>query len=246
MFELEGTKAYSNSFFEKSKSKNNYTRIDLVVREWFPITQAFCLSLPSYVALITKEIQENEGERRDALEQASLVPIAIGAGEFGFGTRGLNSIHYRMFARLGEPLGLNLNDLRQTPRGTLVETGLLVDAINETLSDLYFGAGCIRVVEGIAYNIVDAMNHLFRPMMRSNSEPLFTEHQLEYITLHLRLERDHDYMAGTFIETLGDTPEHQASIAAGVEKISHLFGNYWEALARVVFVESPSEAIFQC
>ncbi len=244
MVDLFQSKAYTNSFFEKSKNYGKHLRIDVIVKEWFPVTQAFCLALPSYTGLLTKQILASEGERRNILEEATLISLAIGSGEFSFGTHGLDGIHYRMFARLGEVLGLSLDDLRRHPRGTLVETGILVDAIQETLKDLYLGAGCIRVVEGTAYNIVDAMDRIFHPMKRLDGGPLFTEHQLEYITLHLKLEKDHNRMATDFANALCEMPEHRTTVDAGVEKMSKLFGNYWEALAQAVFVEDHAEVVY--
>lgn len=246
MVDIKRSRAYSNSFFEKSKHGADRESVALFIQNWFPVTQEFCLALLGYTGCFAGEILRSSGSRRDALERAMLVPLAIGAGEFGIGRHDVNGIHYRMFARLGEPLGLTLEDLRRHPRGTIPETGRLVDGIEKALTDLYLGAGCLRVVEGTAYNIVDAMNRLFHPMKRSGGKPLYTEHQLEYITLHLELEKGHDSMANDFVEVLCDTLGHRARVNDGIKQMSELFGAYWEAMALAVFGEGPLETAARC
>lgn len=235
MINITQTWAYWNAFFEKSNHPIDFKGISLLVKEWFPVTQAFCLGLPGYISIIAKEIMGSAGRRREALEKAILVPLVISGGELGMGVSGVNGFHYRMFARLGGPLGLKLDDLHQCPRGTLAETGMLVDGIRETLSDLYLGAGCIRVVEGTAYKIVEAMDRLLRPMKQPNGELLYTEDQLEYITLHLELEKEHDPMAADFIEALCGTPEQRTKVDAGIDQMCQLFGDFWERMAVEVF-----------
>jgi hypothetical protein len=237
MIDITQTSAYQNTFFDKSENHLGLADVVFFIREWFPVTQAFCLASLGYMSVFAREIISSEENRRDMLEKAILVPIAIGTGEFEKGKGDVGGIHYRMFARLGEPVGLTIKELRHHPRGALIETGRLVDGIRETMGDLYLGAGCIRVVEATAYNIVEAMDRLFRPMRRQDGSPMYSERDLEYISLHLQREKGHNLMAESFAEALCETWEHRASMYAGIERMCGLFGDYWEALARVVFLD---------
>lgn len=113
-----------------------------------------------------------------------------------------------------------------------------MDGIEETLADPYLGAGCIRVVEGTAYNIVAAMYQLCSAITWPDGKPVYTTRQMEYITLHMELEKEHDVMAAEFVELLCDTLEHRSRINAGIERMCGLFGEYWEAVAEAVFGET--------
>src|ERR1017187_9511355 len=104
MPELPKSRAHANSFFEWSGPGVAHDRTRVLVRNWFPVTHAFCLSLPGYTALLAREVLKSSGKHKQALEKALLVPMSICAGEFGMGSRGVDGMHYRMFARLGEPL----------------------------------------------------------------------------------------------------------------------------------------------
>jgi hypothetical protein len=238
MIDITQTSAYQNVFFERSENHLGVADTVFFIREWFPVTQAFCLASLGYISLFAREIMSSEENRRDLLEKAILVPIAIGFGEFEKGEGDVRGIHYRMFARLGEPVGLTIKELRHHPHGTLIETGRLVDGIRETLGDLLLGAGCIRVVEATAYNIVNAMDRLFRPMKRQDGSPVYSEHDLEYISLHLQREKEHSFMAESFVEGLCETPENKERVDVGIEQMCKLFGDYWEAMARVVFLDT--------
>lgn len=245
MPDIAHSNAYDNGFFRQSYAAE-HANLACLIREWFPVTQAFCLAVPGYAALFTSEILKSREDKREILENAILAPLMIGCGEFGMGGGGVDGIHYRMFARLGEPFGLALADLRRTPRGTLRETGRLVDGIKESLCNLYRGAGCLLVVESTAYNIVSAMHRLFAPLKQKDGSSLFTAHQLEYITLHLELEQQHARIAASFVEVLCDAPEVREMVDTEIERICALFGDYWDALAKIVFSEIRVQKITTC
>lgn len=232
--DIKNSCAYSNSFFTDADENVSPKALQMILKNWFPITQIFALNLPRYTALFAEEIRETSGRRRDALEKAMLIPLAICAGEYGIGMS-TPGIHYRMFARLADPLGLTIDDLRQNTHGTMPETARLVDAIENALNDLCQGAGCIRVVEGTAYNIVEAMDKIFRPMKQTNGTSLFNDFQMEYITLHLEIEKEHDTMSADLIEALCYEPARRARVENGIKELSVLFGDYWEAMAKCVY-----------
>ena len=232
MIDIKPTGAFNNSFFRACRNMPERGVLSRLLPEWYAVTQAFCMGMQTYNALFVSEVLHcDEGPRRDALESAMLVSIAIGAGEFGMGRHGLDGIHYRMFARLGEPLGITLGDLRSHPVGTLPNTKRLVEGIRVALSDIYLGAGCVRVVEATAYQIVEAMDSLFR----ASREPHFGGDHLQYISLHLELEKEHDSLADSFVALLGDTPERTVRIADGIQMLCGLFTDYWESVAQAVF-----------
>lgn len=234
IIDIKSSAAYTNSFFTEADENISSDEIRFILKNWFPVTQIFALSLPRYTALFAEEIRETSGRRRDALEKAMLIPLAICAGEYGIGMP-MPGIHYRMFTRLGEPLGLTIDDLRQVARGTMPETARLVDGVEQALGDLCRGAGCIRVVEGTAYNIVEAMDKIFRPMKRADGSHLFNDHQMKYITLHLEIEKEHDTMSADLIEALCHEPSRCARVEEGIQELCVLFGDYWEAMAKTVY-----------
>lgn len=236
--QIMSTRAYNNSLFRIAAEDPSAINLRTIVQEWYPVTQAFCLGLIGYNALFAREVAFSEGGRRQALEEAFLVPLSIGAEEFGNGKFGSDGIHYRMFARLGEPLRIDLSELRARPYGSLPETRDLVKGIREAFSDLRKGAACIRVVEGTAYSIVEAMNYLFGSAKQEDGSPLFSRFQMEYITLHLEIEKEHDCIAGEFIGALCDTDEEKERVRTGIQEMCGLFGDFWEALARVAQLES--------
>jgi hypothetical protein len=228
---IRSSGAHENSMFRLAVEAPEAVDLRIIVREWYPVTQSFCLGLLTYNALFAREVSRSKRERRRALEEALLAPLEIGSGEFGMGKFGGEGIHYRMFARLGEPLGIELDELQATPYGTLPETRALVDGIETSFSDLYRGAACIRVVEGTAYSIVEAMDRFFSRATKENGKPLFSEYQTEYISLHLEIEKGHDCLATDFTKLLCETEEQEGQLRGGIRKMCSLFGGYWEALA---------------
>jgi hypothetical protein len=231
---IRTSQAYSNCFFEAAAVQFTPQDLRTFVREWYPVTQAFCLGLPGYTAVFAHAVLEATGERRSRLEEAIRVPAQICAEELGLEGKDAEGIHYRMFARLGDPLGLELEDLRLESDGTIKETRALVSGIRECLQDLYLGAGCIRVVEATAYNIVQAMDRVFRPLCQASGDSLYADYQLEYISLHLVIEKEHDAMTQDFL-AFAETDEERARIHEGAQRMSILLGDYWEKLAEVVF-----------
>lgn len=235
MPEIGSTKAYNNTLFRLAGVRAGEADLARIVREWYPVTQAFCLGLMAYNSVLAAFLLRSRGAQREALEEAILVPIAIGAEEFGLGRSGAAGIHYRMFARLGEPLGISLDDLRMHSLGSLKATRRLAEGITESLNDPFLGAGCLRVVEATAYKIVEAMDYLFRAKKRPDGELLFSEYQLEYITLHLEIEKEHDALTTHFLESLCANEGERRTVEIGMTTICDLFGDFWEALAAYVF-----------
>lgn len=228
-------RACSNRFFDMAK-RATPTNLELLVREWFPVTQAFCLGLWRYCALIAGQIDASEGDRRTTLERAMLTPAAIAAEEFGSGRHGLSGIHYRMFSRLGEPFGISLEELRNN-EPQIEATKDLVAGINQSFNDLYLGAGCIRTVEASAYSIVEAMNYVFTRSDYAGISDKLTSYELEYITLHLVIEKEHDDMTKDFIGFLAQEDEAIALINTSINNMDRLFGDFWDKLSHLVFAE---------
>lgn len=235
MISPQATAAYQNRFFRRAGDAVAAEKICTLVRNWFPITQAFCQGLTVYCAQLVEAIRRTDRERRCRLEAALLTPLAILAEEFGLGRHGVDGIHYRMFARLGEPLNMTLDALRNDGANRLAETRILVTGIEAAMQDVFAGAACIRVVEATAYNIVESFDKIFRFREGDDGSFLYSDHQLEYITLHLVLEKEHDSMSADFICTLRETDDDENRISAGIEHMCGLFGNYWEAMACEVF-----------
>lgn len=234
MISIVNTEAFNNRFFELSTRGININQAIVFIKEWYPVTEAFCLGLPSYVGLFADHILAADEERRDALEQAMLIPVAISSVELGGGGTGVQDIHFRMFARLGEPLGLTRNGLRSHARHPHPVTRQLVAGIRDSLADICKGAGCIRVVEGTAFRIVETMNALFRSVLSTNGVPVFSERDLEYITLHLEIEKGHDSMAADLISLLCATREEQEQVEDEISTMCRLFGEYWKTLADLI------------
>ena len=224
-------------FFQRSRRGDRVTSLEPLIREWFPVTRAFCLAVQRYTGVLAEECWKESGRRRDELENALLEAVSISAGELGCGIHGIRGIHYHMFARLGERLGISLDELEKRPTGDLPETRSLIADIREAMQDPYKGAGCLRVVEGTAFNIVEAMDFLFRQGHDETGKPLFQAGEREYIDLHLELEKEHDEMTSKFVRLLSNTTERAQTIEASVETIGLRFAEFWRALEVQVFAE---------
>jgi hypothetical protein len=234
MIDITGTRAYKNQFFTLAQRSPVLADLRAVICEWYPVTQAFCLNLQKYNALFAQEVLSSSGQRRKLLEEAMLTPIRIAAEEFGLGESGVGGIHYRMFARLAEPSGIDIDYLENHPLGHLTQTADLVSGICKSFEDLYLGAACLRVVEGTAYEIVRAMQFIFAPGCNRS----YSDFQLEYITLHLVIEKEHDSISSDFLALLSENESEARKIECGIEKMCGLFGNFWESLSLATFSHS--------
>lgn len=229
---VKASGAYRNRFFDNASTRRvDRQQLATIVREWYPVTQAFCLGLLRYNALLSDLIETApDVVSRTRIERACLVPVEIAAEEFGMGKHGVDGIHYQMFARLGEPLGISVGELQSHPRGTLPATRSLVDEIRSAFSSMLAGAACVRVVEGTAYNIVEAMDHMFGSATTDDGHRLFDERQMQYISLHLVIEKVHDEMSGSFIEDLVESDEDAEEFQDALVRIAGRFHRFWKAM----------------
>lgn len=229
------SRAFWNNFFESARRAPAGADLAPLVREWYPVTEAFCLGLIDYTSVFAQAVRASSGIERDALEAAFLVPLSIGAEEFGLGKFGVHGIHYRMFARLGKPLGIELDALRRDDLDHLDETRSLVRTIRDSFESLLGGAACVRVVESTAYNIVEAMDHLCRAAKTLDGHPLYSEQDVEYVTLHLELEKEHDCLTEGFADACCRTEADREEVAERTADLCQAFGSYWDGLAARVF-----------
>lgn len=238
MTDILATRACRNGFLGSAGPSIDVDGLRRIVEEWFPVTFAFCTGVVRYAGLLSDRVYYGSQEARDQSEVALLMPLQVAAAEFGFGQHGSLGIHYRMFARLGEPLGLGMEDLLANRRGRLPETANLVDTIRSSFDSFVPGAACLRVVEGSAFTIVDMMDRVFAHQSTADGTPLFSDRQLEYIKLHIVLEKEHDIQSESFCSDLVKSSQDGPELDREVVRISDAFGKYWDALARDVLVEA--------
>lgn len=232
---IETSTAFANRFFEVANPLISVESTIAFIRNWFPITRAFALALPAYTALMAERLKHARGADREALEAGMIVPLAICAGEYGVAMPS-PGIHYLLFAELAEPFGVSVEDLLDTPRGTTPETAALVDAVEDSLRDLAKGAACIRVVEKTAFNIVYAMNKIFRPLRAADGKPLLSKEQMAYISMHLVIEKVHEKITVDFVDLLRrQDSAFAARMDREIERLCGMFGEFWEAQAALVF-----------
>lgn len=238
MTDILATRACRNEFLDSAGPSISERGLRRIVEEWFPVTFAFCTGVVRYAGLLSDRVYHGDPEARDQSEAALLMPLEVATAEFGFGQYGPLGIHYRMFARLGEPLGLGMEDLLANRRGHLPETANLVDTIRGSFDSFVPGAACLRVVEGSAFTIVDMMDRVFTHQAAVDGGPRFSDYQLEYIKLHIVLEKEHDIQSENFYSELVNSSQDGAELDREVVRISESFGKYWDALARDVLIET--------
>ena len=230
MYDLAESPANQNQFFTQARALASESAARIVINEWYRISEVFCLSIAEFAGTLAAVTRQEAGDDRIRLEQAILVPMAIAAGEFGFGVHGVDGIHYNMFARLGRPLGIAPEDIRSC-EPELQETRDLVHTIREAFRDHLGAAACIHVVEGSAFQIVVAFESFFVELEQSG-EIILTDHDREYITLHLGIEKEHDAMATAMLDQLIRGQAATLQLRDKTRRIAEDFGRFWDALAR--------------
>jgi hypothetical protein len=232
MYPVEESPAYDNGFFRLAADLRSRVRLTPFVREWFPVTYTYSSSLLRYVSRLVESVRASPVADRARLDRALLIPLRLATEEFGSGASGIEAIHYRMFARLGEPLQIEIEDLLAHPHGQINATRELCQGIEQEFDEIYSGAGCIRVVECTAYNICIAMRNLF---CRDSLKESFRSNHLQYIRLHLGTELGHGRLSEEFAELLCSSEEANKRVNEASKRIGELFGQYWERLAEEVF-----------
>jgi hypothetical protein len=245
MREIIQSRAYSNQFFQLACSHQVKPDLGFAIREWFLGTRTYCLGLAHYAGMLSREVINRPWEEQARLEDAFVVPLHLAAEEFSMGLRGGAGAHYRLFARIGEPLGIDLDSLRSISAGSLPETRALVDSIDEMFHDVYRGAGCLRVFELVGLKICEAFGNICTRGIESNWFD-FNEYHLEYVDIHLRAEPEHNDLAVRFIEALCDTPEKEATVTDAVRELCATIGDFWDAVAERTFHSFTDEKAAMC
>jgi len=236
------SRAFENEFFRLARTTQFKPDLSFAIREWFLGTRVYCHGLAQYAGMLSRLVMNSPWEEHARLEDAFVVPLHLAAEEFSMGLRGGAGAHYRLFARIGEPLGLHLNDLRSITAGTLPETRALVSGIEGMFRDIYRGAGCIRVFELVGLKICEAFGNVCRRGVQFNWFE-FTKYHFEYVDIHLKAEPQHNDLAVGFIEALCDTTHKQAEMLGAVRELCDLLGDFWDAVAAQTYTDPTPAAL---
>ena len=197
--------------------------------QWFPITEALGLGAASYLAVIVREIRVADGRQRETLEKILRHAAAISSDDLGLlrgatGGETVGPIHFRLFEQMCRKLGRVAN-----AQNLLPETVRLRDAIRNLFDTFAGGIAAFRVIELIAYSVVEHQLPLFLAAERSEIK-LYTRDKLDYIRLHLQIEGKHaaesDELVGLLHESGGDMPVFEEH----VEYLASMFEAYLRAL----------------
>jgi len=202
--------------------------------EWYAITETFGLAAASYLAVIVAEIQISTGKRRLILEELLQRSAAISSDDLGLfrgacGDSDKGPIHFRLFERMCKKLG----PVAIPEKDLLPETLRLRHKIDQLFQTLTGGIAVFRVVEPIAYKIVEHQLPLFLAARRDSSK-VYRRKELDYILLHLEIEGEHAEESAALANLLLESGGKRDDLRKDVEDLSRLFGYYWRAIERHV------------
>lgn len=231
---IQASPAICNRFFSLCREHAPLKEPGAVVREWLPVTRTYCLNLARYAAVLAERAELALDSEQATWESALLVPAHLFGEEMSQGNRGLDGIHYRMFTKLEGAFGTLSgpatlsSGYHQSPA-----TRALTDKMRSQLSEPLPGAGCILVVETIAWEIVAAYREILKALETERGPALAGTRG--YVDLHLATEPGHSERAQELVGTLAVLPGAREQLHEAVHVISECFGAFWEALADNVF-----------
>ena len=236
--------AYDHLFFKRAKACTSIApeRLQTLCRSWYEITHAFGLSVQTYPRVLVREIAgERNPSRRQRYEAALQQATTIAGNDLGLQLSSLGNpsgppgIHYHLFATMVTPI-LSRKELERWPHPLLLtEANLIAERFWILFGGVASGAAALRVVEEIAFTIVDSLLPLFLAVEK-NGEKVFTPDQLLYITLHRQIEGRHATQADDMASLrCYRSPEIRAGTEAEVYALTTLFGRFWSAVEQVTF-----------
>ena len=203
--QIHASGAYRNRFFERCRAIERISpeAVRPYAQNWYFVTKHFALAALDYTHVLGTWLRNETGKpvEKELILRALLQSLQIISQDFGLGLEDLGNpvgsqgIHYVLFGDMVKRLGIYRQELDlhiiQDIELFEPETCALINEMKIHFQDPVRGAAVFRVVEGIAYNIVDSMLPLFLTIERDGVK-LYTPEELTYITLHLEIERIHD------------------------------------------------------
>ncbi len=255
--------AYHNPFFDNCHDPQKQTSVvqvaDMAVN-WYFVTKSFGISASIYTGVIAQELMRSDPEKEKVLKDLLVESARISGDDLGIGHESLyprgggreipynERVHYRLWGDLTKTLlsasqhpttinGLKIEEA-QSHGQVRPETVGLVKMIEGEFRSVEGGAAVYQTVESIALNIVLAYSGLIKRLQKSGKVTL-TERDLIYLKIHEPLEREHDLQSTHIIDLVDQYSDgkNRSIIKTKVDEMSGLFGNFWDAMNKIVFNE---------
>lgn len=246
---IRASGAYNNRFFDRCKATRQIEAKKLLTysTNWYYVTKCFALNGFRYLEYLAGELHlaldpTDKMHLRSALQQAtSIIANDLGLGLDHCGNpAGPQGIHYVLFGHMVEELGIDFDELDrdvlwQSHRILEEETNVIRQFLHEKFADLT-GAACLRVIEEIAFNIVDSMLPLYSGAVFPDGRLVYLDRkELLYITLHLQIEKSHAEQSDGIIGETALDRNSQTKIRETVTELSTLFAKFWEKMYEKTF-----------
>ncbi len=241
---VQDSGAYQNSFFAKCKATKSISPSAVLpyFHNWYFVTKHFALAGLNYNRLLAEKLRdEKDPAEKERLQGVLLQTVRITAEDFGLGLNdignphGVGGIHYSLFGNMAAKIGFDGNSADKSGLKSLEkETKQLIHSIEKNYSNPIRGVACFRVVEGIAYNIVDSMRPLCLAIEK-NGKKIYLDSELVYVNMHLQIEKRHSEQATDMVSLLGHTLKTQKQIMEGVEEITNSFSRFWNRMEVITF-----------
>jgi hypothetical protein len=265
--ELRESTAYSNRFFDNCHNLSREVRLDDVADmavNWYLVTKHFGLSAPVYTGVLARELRNSNGEKSKLLQHLLVESAMISGDDLGLGHEELydehgggeiphnERIHYKLWGDMTSKIlrtsmiqrlnSISLDGL--TIEGAQLqglvkpETVDLVRRFENEFMSVEGGASVYQTVESAAYNIVDAYSELMKKLQNGGGI-VFDDRDLVYIEIHKPLEKEHDVQSTSIIDLVDQyfDGRYELVIKTKVRENNRLFGNFWEAMNKIVFGE---------
>jgi hypothetical protein len=232
--------ALDNTFFQRCRSERlDQLKLQQLVANFYPITETFALSSFAYCENLSRRIA---GETPDdgmislgKLEEFLGKVVEVTAVEFKINhVISPDRFHFNSFCRLAPKLGMTVENVKHRRYPIEPETTALEAVLRRNFrdADLLGGLANIYAIETCALNIITALENAFADQQSADGTKLYSDHELEHISLHKTLEVEHDSEARQLVALLLPSVTTEANLKARVTELASLLSAYWNKLAK--------------
>ena len=200
-------------------------------QQWFPVVEEFCLSAAEYPGVVVNEIRIGNWEERVAFEKILQHATMIAADDLGLSRGALEGCmghtHFRLFESMCERLGF----VSGAQLLLLPETIQLCKNIRNLFGTVTGGVAVFSVIESYAHKIFEHQLPLFLAAKRDGVK-VYNESELDYITLHLKIEDEHAAESKILVDLLLKSGTKSKSLEKHIGILTTHFDDYWTAIER--------------
>lgn len=237
---LRDSGALDNAFFRRCRSERiDQAKLRQLVANFYPITETFALSSFAYCENLSRRIAGETPDdgviSREKLEEFLGKVVEVTAVEFNINhVISPDRFHFNSFCRLAPKLGMPVDDVKRRRYPIEPETTALESALRRNFrdADMLGGLANIYAIETSALNIITTLENAFVGQQTADGSQLYSDHELEHITLHKTLEVEHDSEARQLVALLNPSTTTDARLKEKVTELTSLLSSFWNKLAK--------------